>query len=96
MLDVGATSGIGAETARVLAKRGACVVIPARNVKAAQTLKNSIFQETPNAKIIILRMDLNSLSSVRSFVNQFLSLGLPLNILMYLNTSIFINIFKLI
>ncbi|GJN29780.1 hypothetical protein PR202_gb18099 [Eleusine coracana subsp. coracana] len=32
----GATSGIGAETARVLAKRGARLVLPARSLKAAE------------------------------------------------------------
>lgn len=35
----GATSGIGAETARVLAKRGARLVLPARNLKAAEEAK---------------------------------------------------------
>ncbi|KAG6596683.1 Short-chain dehydrogenase TIC 32, chloroplastic, partial [Cucurbita argyrosperma subsp. argyrosperma] len=38
----GATSGIGAETARVLAKRGARIVIPVRNLKAAVEVKARI------------------------------------------------------
>lgn len=89
----GATSGIGAETARVLAKRGCCVVIPARNLKAAQALKESILQETPQANIIPLKMDLSSFSSVRSFAQQFLALNLPLNILIN-NAGVFCKTFR--
>lgn len=89
----GATSGIGAETARVLAKRGACIIIPARNFKAAQALKTSIQQETPDAKIIVLRMDLSSLSSVRLFAQQFISLDLPLNILIN-NAGVFCKTYR--
>lgn len=77
----GATSGIGAETARVLAKRGVRVVIPARNYKKASEVKDTILKETPQAQIIILEIDLSSLPSVSRFCSEFLSLGLPLNIL---------------
>ncbi|KAL6648916.1 hypothetical protein ACP70R_013140 [Stipagrostis hirtigluma subsp. patula] len=45
----GATSGIGAETARVLAKRGARVVMPARSVKAAEDMRARILAECPAA-----------------------------------------------
>ena len=78
----GATLGIGVEVTSVLAKQGAQIVIPARNLKAFEAIKSKIQSETPAAKIIILKMDLSSLSSVRSFVVQFMSLELPLNILM--------------
>ncbi|KAF3321355.1 NAD(P)-binding Rossmann-fold superfamily protein [Carex littledalei] len=77
----GATSGIGAETARVLAKRGARLVIPARSLKTAEEMKNRILAESPLSEIIVLPLDLSSLSSVRSFVSRFLSLHLPLNLL---------------
>ncbi|KAI0488333.1 hypothetical protein KFK09_028162 [Dendrobium nobile] len=77
----GATSGIGAETARVLAMRGARLVIPARNLKAAQETKARIKAEFPGSVVIVLLLDLSSFSSVRSFVANFLSLQLPLNLL---------------
>lgn len=76
----GATSGIGAETARVLAMRGARLVLPARNLKAAEETKAQIMAEFPGSEIIVLPLDLSSLSSVRSFVSRFLSLRLPLNL----------------
>ncbi|XP_028056992.1 short-chain dehydrogenase TIC 32, chloroplastic-like [Camellia sinensis] len=80
-LVTGATSGIGTETARVLAKRGARVVIPARDLKKAAEVKESIQKETPEAEIILLEIDLSSFASVKRFCSEFLSLGLPLNIL---------------
>ncbi|KAL6515119.1 hypothetical protein OROHE_018751 [Orobanche hederae] len=77
----GATSGIGAETARVLAKRGARLVLPARNFKAAEETKARILSEFPESKIIVIGLDLSSLDSVRRFVAEFESLNLPLNLL---------------
>ncbi|XP_024986907.1 short-chain dehydrogenase TIC 32, chloroplastic-like [Cynara cardunculus var. scolymus] len=77
----GATSGIGAETARVLAKRGARIVMPARNLKSAEETKARIVSEFPDSEIIIMTLDLSSLRSVRSFVSDFQALNLPLNLL---------------
>ena len=78
----GATSGIGAETARVLAKRGAKLVLPARSLKAAEETKARIVSECPESEILIMPLDLSSLSSVLNFVSEFESLDLPLNLLM--------------
>ncbi|PHU15484.1 hypothetical protein BC332_16689 [Capsicum chinense] len=77
----GATSGIGAETARVLAKRGVRLVIPARDLKKAAILKEAIKKQTPCADIILFEIDLSSFGSIQRFCAQFLSLGLPLHIL---------------
>ncbi|XP_042500357.1 short-chain dehydrogenase TIC 32 B, chloroplastic-like isoform X2 [Macadamia integrifolia] len=77
----GGTSGIGAETARVLAKRGVRLIIPARDVKKAAEMKERVQKESPQAEIILLEMDLSSLASIKRFCSEFFSLGLPLNIL---------------
>ncbi|KAI3454453.1 hypothetical protein Pfo_011116 [Paulownia fortunei] len=77
----GATSGIGAETARVLAKRGVRIVIPARDLRKAAKVKENIQKESPEAEIIILEIDLSSFGSIQRFCSEFLSLGLPLHIL---------------
>ncbi|XP_010496922.1 PREDICTED: short-chain dehydrogenase TIC 32, chloroplastic-like [Camelina sativa] len=77
----GATSGIGAETARVLAKRGARLVLPSRSIKTAEETKARILSEFPESEIIVMHLDLSSLASVRRFVADFESLQLPLNIL---------------
>ncbi|KAK7301557.1 hypothetical protein RJT34_12424 [Clitoria ternatea] len=80
-LITGGSSGIGAETARVLAKRGVRVVIGARDMKKAKEVRKSIQKETPNAEVILLELDLSSFASVQTFCSQFLALQLPLNIL---------------
>ncbi|PRQ17255.1 putative oxidoreductase [Rosa chinensis] len=77
----GATSGIGAETARVLAKRGVRIVMPARDLAKASKVKEGIQRENPKAEVIIMEIDLSSLTSVNRFCSQFLALRLPLNIL---------------
>ncbi|CAA3021325.1 Short-chain dehydrogenase TIC 32, chloroplastic [Olea europaea subsp. europaea] len=77
----GATSGIGAETARVLAKNGVRIIIPARDLIKAAEVKESIQNESPAAEIILLEMDLSSFASIQKFCSDFLSLGLPLHIL---------------
>lgn len=74
-------TGIGAETARVLAKRGARLVLPARSLKAAEEAKARILQEFPDSKVLVMALDLSSLNSVRGFVSEFESLRLPLNLL---------------
>ncbi|WJX88703.1 NADP-retinol dehydrogenase [Trifolium repens] len=80
-LITGATSGIGAETARVLAKKGVRVVVGARDMKKAMKVREKIQQECPNAEVILLEIDLSSLASVKRFCSEFLALDLPLNIL---------------
>ncbi|XP_026424638.1 short-chain dehydrogenase TIC 32, chloroplastic-like [Papaver somniferum] len=77
----GATSGIGAETAHILAKRGARIVIPARSIKTAEETRARILMEVPDSEIIVMSLDLSSQSSVRNFVSDFESLNLPLNLL---------------
>ncbi|GAU35821.1 hypothetical protein TSUD_155960 [Trifolium subterraneum] len=81
-LITGATSGIGAETARVLAKKGVRIVIGARDMKKAMKVREKIQEESPNAEVILLEIDLSSLASVKRFCSEFLALDLPLNILM--------------
>ncbi|KAL9330055.1 hypothetical protein ACSQ67_005058 [Phaseolus vulgaris] len=68
----GATSGIGAETARVLAKRGVRLILPARSVKAAEDAKARIVSECPDSEIIVMALDLSSLNSEMLLLGHFL------------------------
>ncbi|KAG5126074.1 hypothetical protein JHK82_026909 [Glycine max] len=77
----GGASGIGLETARVLAIRKVHVIIAARNMESAKEAKQLILQEDESACVDIMKLDLCSLKSVRTFVDNFIALGLPLNIL---------------
>ncbi|CAK8566739.1 unnamed protein product [Lathyrus sativus] len=87
-LITGGTSGIGAETARVLAKRGVRVVIGARDLRKGREVRENIQKESPNAEVILLEIDLSSFCSVQRFCSEFLALNLPLNILIN-NAGIF-------
>lgn len=77
----GGTSGIGTETVRVLALRGARVIMPARNMESGHRVKEAILKDNPNAKVDVMELDLSSLNSVRRFSASFKSLNQPLNIL---------------
>ncbi|XP_042022371.1 short-chain dehydrogenase TIC 32, chloroplastic-like [Salvia splendens] len=77
----GASSGIGAETARVLALRGVDVIMAVRNVESGKKVKETILKESPKAKIEVMELDLSSLASVTKFASEYNSLGLPLNLL---------------
>ncbi|KAJ8753968.1 hypothetical protein K2173_001866 [Erythroxylum novogranatense] len=77
----GGASGIGLETARVLALRNAHVIIAARNMEAANEAKELILKNHQSARVDVMKLDLSSVKSVREFVDKFLSLDLPLNIL---------------
>ncbi|CAL0328603.1 unnamed protein product [Lupinus luteus] len=90
----GATSGIGIETARVLALRGVHVVMGIRNMEAGREVKEAILRDNSNAKIDMMELDLSSMESVRNFALQFNSCGLPLNILVN-NAGIMATPFKL-
>ncbi|KAJ4705996.1 short-chain dehydrogenase TIC 32, chloroplastic-like [Melia azedarach] len=77
----GASSGIGTETARVLALRGVHVVMAVRNMATGREVKEEIIKENPNAKVLAMELNLSSMASVRKFASEFKCSGLPLNIL---------------
>ncbi|KAL3650505.1 Short-chain dehydrogenase TIC 32, chloroplastic [Castilleja foliolosa] len=77
----GASSGIGSETARVLAMRGVHVVMGIRNIAIGKKVKETIVNEITEAKVDAMELDLSSLASVRKFASEFTSSGRPLNLL---------------
>ncbi|XAR53644.1 Very-long-chain 3-oxoacyl-CoA reductase [Bertholletia excelsa] len=77
----GASSGIGAETTRILALRGVHVIMGVRNMAAGKEVKDSIIKEIPAAKVDAMELDLSSMSSVKKFAADFTSSRHPLNLL---------------
>lgn len=67
----GATSGLGKEAARVLAGKGAHVVMAVRNIEKGEKVACEIKSEFPNAKLDIRKLDLASLKSVQDFSEEF-------------------------
>ena len=77
----GASSGIGVETVRALAKAGASCVICARDMAKAKEVAEDIIKTTGNKDIQVEKLELDSLASVKAFVDRFLATKSPLNIL---------------
>jgi NAD(P)-dependent dehydrogenase (short-subunit alcohol dehydrogenase family) len=91
ILVTGATSGIGIDTARVLALAGAKVYLMGRSetkLKEVLDTINKVLQEKPSGGSVEgVLCDLNSLASVKQFAEKFTRERKPLNILI-LNAGI--------
>ena len=62
----GANTGLGFETAKALAARGARVVLAVRNLDKGKAAAADITAATPDAEVTLQELDLGSLASVRS------------------------------
>ncbi len=71
VLITGANSGIGFETARELARKGAEIILPARSMAKAKDAVDRIRREIPSASLIPGVLDLASQASVREFASWF-------------------------
>jgi NAD(P)-dependent dehydrogenase (short-subunit alcohol dehydrogenase family) len=69
----GANTGIGFETARMLAARGARVVLACRNAEKGQAAVEKIMAEKPAGRAEVMLLDLSDLDSVSSFAGAFSS-----------------------
>jgi NAD(P)-dependent dehydrogenase (short-subunit alcohol dehydrogenase family) len=66
----GANSGIGFETARVLAEHGAAVILACRDAGKAKDAAARIAVTAPQAAVTVIRLDLASLASVREAADE--------------------------
>ncbi len=62
----GANTGLGFDTARVLAQRGATVVLAVRNIDKGKIARERILKVAPKANLTVEKLDLGSLESVRA------------------------------
>lgn len=77
----GASSGLGAETARALAARGAAVTLAARNVAKLESVADRVRAQTGNPDVGVAALDLTDLASVRACAKAWLADGNPLHLL---------------
>ena len=80
-LITGANTGIGRETARALAARGARLHLACRSQDAGRRTIDEISAQTGNRQLELLALDLGDLDSVRRCADAFLSTGEPLHVL---------------
>ncbi|XP_028281026.1 retinol dehydrogenase 12 [Parambassis ranga] len=72
VLITGANTGIGKETSRDLARRGARVVMACRDLARAEQAAEEIRRSTGNGNVVIRHLDLASIYSVKQFAKEFL------------------------
>jgi NAD(P)-dependent dehydrogenase (short-subunit alcohol dehydrogenase family) len=66
----GANTGLGYETAKALAAKGAHVVLAVRNLQKGEDAARRIEQSAPGAKVAVTELDLTSLESIRAAAEQ--------------------------
>ncbi len=67
----GANSGIGYETVRVLAQRGATVIMACRSLSKANEAATAIRATMPAGSLEMMQLDLGDLDAVRRFADEF-------------------------
>ena len=67
----GANSGLGFETSKELAAKGATIIMACRNLDSAEEAKQLIISEHPEANLVIKHLDLASLESIMKFAEEF-------------------------
>lgn len=67
----GGNSGLGYESVKAFALKGAEVVLASRTMEKGEQAKAEITKDVPGAKIIVMELDLADLDSVRSFAAAF-------------------------
>ncbi len=72
-LVTGGSSGLGAETARALASKGARGVITARDLPKGEAVAKGIRESTGNDAVEVEELELGSLASIRAFAERFLA-----------------------
>ena len=71
-LVTGGNSGLGFETVKALAGKYAHVILACRDTAKGNAAQEQICQQTPDASIEVMQLDLASLASVRQFAVEFM------------------------
>ncbi len=67
----GGSNGIGLESAKILASKGADVILAVRSLEKGERAKNKIIADFPTSKVTIMYLDLANLSTVHTFTSDF-------------------------
>ena len=67
----GGNSGIGYESVKAFARKGAEVILAGRSAERGEQARAEILKDVPEGKIDVMKLDLADLDSVRDFAVQF-------------------------
>ncbi len=77
----GANSGLGYETCRALAGHGARVIMAVRDADRGRAARDRLRAEVPAGELVLGRLDLADLDSVRAFAASLVAAGAPVDVL---------------
>ena len=78
----GGNSGLGFESVKAFAMKGADVVLASRSAEKGTKAREDIIKEFPDSRIEVMQLDLGDLESVRNFAGEFTSKYKKLDILL--------------
>jgi NAD(P)-dependent dehydrogenase (short-subunit alcohol dehydrogenase family) len=67
----GANSGLGFESVKMYAKKNAQVIMACRSLERGQVALEEVKKDSPNAKLVVMALDLGSMESIKEFVVKF-------------------------
>jgi NAD(P)-dependent dehydrogenase (short-subunit alcohol dehydrogenase family) len=68
----GANSGLGYQASLALARKGAMVILAVRNREKGQVAFDRIKSEIPEAELVVMKLDLANIESIKHFADTFL------------------------
>lgn len=78
----GGNSGLGYESVKAFALKGATVILACRNLAKGEKAKNEILKTNPSGEIQVMQLDLANLTSVEAFAKKFSSEHKQLDVLL--------------
>ena len=79
----GANSGIGKAAAIKFASEGYCVIMACRDIARSKKAQEEIIEVSPNDNVELMKLDISSFDSIRSFCSEFKNEHLKLDILIH-------------
>jgi len=67
----GGNSGLGLQSVKAFAEKGAVVILACRNSDKGEMAKNELLKTIPQAQIVVMTLNLADFSSVRTFAERF-------------------------
>jgi len=67
----GGNSGLGLESVRIMAEKGAEVILASRSREKGEDAKSEILKDLPDARITVMRLDMVDLECIKTFSEEF-------------------------